>query len=69
LIGKEITPLFYENYENLDREAKYAMVFHKSLQLIEFAKSHGVDNYMEYTYLIGYTLFLSLSLCPFPHSL
>ncbi len=52
-IVKEIKPVFYENYDNLDRNEKYEMVFKKSLELIEFAKRHRVDNYMEYTYLIG----------------
>ena len=56
-ITQDIKPLFNENFDNLDRNEKYEMVFKKSLELIEFAKKHKfLDNYMEYTYLAGQVL-------------
>lgn len=46
--------MYNENFDNLDRGEKYEMIVKKSLELIEFAQEHKLDNYMELTYLIGF---------------
>ncbi|CAF0957540.1 unnamed protein product [Brachionus calyciflorus] len=52
-LTNQIKSLYDENYENLERNDKYELVLRKSIELIEFGLENNIDNYLEYTYIIG----------------
>ena len=53
-MSKSIPSHFNENFHNLDRNEKFEKNLKKSLELIEFGKENGIDNYLELTYLMGF---------------
>lgn len=42
-MSKSVKSLHEENFYNLDREEKYAMIYRKTLEVFEFSKKEGVD--------------------------
>ena len=58
---KQIRPIFEENFYNLDRDSKYQMIMKKSLQAVEFANEHKVDEDLMTPYIIGLTFKINLN--------
>ena len=52
---QQIKPIFYENFYNLDRDAKYQMVFKKSLDIMEFVKEHNCEHLVT-MYTVGHIM-------------
>ena len=49
---KEIKPIFYENFYNLDRDKKYQLVCQKSIEMVEYVQDHDVESIMS-MYTVG----------------
>jgi hypothetical protein len=49
---KKISPIYFDNFYNLDRDEKYRIIFKKSLEMVEYVTENKIEELMS-LYMIG----------------